>query len=323
VITAIAHPNIALAKYWGKLPRPGNFPAVPSLSVTLAAMTTTTHVEVDRKLAMDEVTLNGRTASPEDQARVSTLLDRIRAAAGVDLRARVVSTNDFPTASGLASSASGFAALALAATHAMGLDWADDRVSDLARRGSASAARSIFGGWVELCAGAEHGDDGDVLTARAIAPAEALDARVLVCVVTEDRKDASSRDGMLRTAERSPYYAHWLDLAPRLFEQMKRALAARDTKRLFELAEESALAMHACAMGAGVIYLRDVSREVMARVGELRKRDLVAYATSDAGPHVKVLCSTNDAPVVRGSLASIPGVLRVIESGVGGGARLA
>jgi len=323
VTVALAHPNVALAKYWGKRERPGNFPAVPSLSVTLDAMTTTTSVEVDRSLERDVVSIDGKTVKDEEAARVIDLLDRVRAAAGVTHRARVTSSSDFPASSGLASSASGFAALAVAATHEMGLDWSDERVSDLARRGSASAARSVFGGWVELRAGNSHGPESEVLGALSLAPRDALDVRVLVCVVTEDRKPASSRDGMVRTMERSPYYAAWLDTAPKLFDAMKAALAARDTERLFELAERSCLAMHASAMGAGVVYMRDVTRDVWGCIEAMRRRGHLVFATSDAGPHVKALVTSRDASTVRAELASVPGVLRVIDSGIGEGARIA
>src|SRR5580704_2089135 len=130
----IAHPNVALSKYWGKRAGGGNFPAVPSLSVTLSGLETRTHVRFDASLQADRFTIDGATAGPEATDRVSTLLDRVRRAAREDRRAEVHSTNDFPTSSGLASSASGFAALALTATRAAGLDWAEARVSDLARQ---------------------------------------------------------------------------------------------------------------------------------------------------------------------------------------------
>ena len=145
-----AHPNIALAKYWGKCSGAGNFPSVPSLSVTLAGLATTTRLTFRDDLGADHLVLNGEEAEGEPVVRATRLLDRVRAASGMRGRAWIESSNDFPTASGLASSASGFAALALAATRAAGADWDAARVADLARRGSASAARSLFGGFVEL-----------------------------------------------------------------------------------------------------------------------------------------------------------------------------
>jgi diphosphomevalonate decarboxylase len=110
---ARAHANIALAKYWGKLESGKNLPAVPSLSLTLDALETTTTVEFDPALSEDELVLDGRPAREKEKLRVVGLLDQVRAAGNFGVRARVTSANSFPTAAGLASSASGFAALAL------------------------------------------------------------------------------------------------------------------------------------------------------------------------------------------------------------------
>jgi diphosphomevalonate decarboxylase len=322
VAVAVAHPNVALAKYWGKRARPGNFPAVPSLSVTLAGLSTRTRVAFEAALDVDEMVLGGKPASDDDRARAAVVLDRVRRASGETRRAHIESVNDFPTASGLASSASGYAALALAASAAAGLEPDDARTSDWARRGSASAARSLFGGFVELLAGAETGAEDDVLAARAVAPPDALDLVVLVCVVTEEKKSSSSREGMARTAARSPYWEAWLASAARNFAAMKEALAARDLARVGELTEESALAMHAVAMSAGVVYLRGTTLDLMARVRELRAAGVGAWATSDAGPHVKVVTATSDAAAARAALEATPGVKRVIEAQPGPGARV-
>jgi diphosphomevalonate decarboxylase len=213
---AVAHPNVALSKYWGKRPGDGRFPSVPSLSVTLAGLATRTRVRFDRGLVQDRVLLNGQTADGHAHARVVELLDRVRTAAGEGRRAEVVSRNDFPTAGGLASSASGFAALALAAARAARLDWAPSRVSDLARRSSASAARSIHGGFVELGAGPLAPLEGDFLAAQPLAAADHLPLVVLVCVTTEAPKAIGSSEGMRMTMERSPYARAWLEEAPRL-----------------------------------------------------------------------------------------------------------
>src|SRR5215471_14949637 len=126
---ARAHANIALAKYWGKLQVGNNLPAVPSLSLTLDALETTTTVEFDPNLAEDELVLDGRPARDKEKLRVVKLVDQVRAAAGITARARVTSANSFPTAAGLASSASGFAALALAASQAAGVTGSRQEVS--------------------------------------------------------------------------------------------------------------------------------------------------------------------------------------------------
>src|SRR4051794_26398167 len=149
----VAHPNIALAKYWGKTGDAKSLPAVPSLSLTLDAMSTTTRAEFVPGLDADHILINGSAATAGEATRITQLLDRVRSVAGIAARATVETTNDFPTASGLASSASGFAALALAATRAAELDWDAAQISDLARQSSVSAARSVYGGFVTLAAG--------------------------------------------------------------------------------------------------------------------------------------------------------------------------
>jgi diphosphomevalonate decarboxylase len=326
--TAIAHPNIALAKYWGKRAGDGNVPAVPSLSVTLAGMSTTTKVSFDATLVDDELVLNGvsQSADARTKVRATQLLDRVRAAAVPALRqvrARVVSTNDFPTASGLASSASGFAALALASVRAAGLDWTAEQVADLARRSSASAARSVFGGFVELDGGISGETDAQVAgAARAVAGPSALDLRVLVCVTTEAEKSLSSTDGMGTTQAKSPYYAAWLADAPESHRLMRAALLAGDFTRVGELAERSALAMHACAMAAGIVYVTGATLAALDEVRAMRASGLSAYATIDAGPHLKCLVRTPDVAAARARLERVPGVLRLIEATPGEGARL-
>jgi diphosphomevalonate decarboxylase len=318
---AVAHPNVALSKYWGKRDRPGNFPAVPSLSVTLSAFSTRTRVRFDRSRSTDGVFLGGEEATGAARARVVELLDRVRRASGEARCAEVVSENDFPTASGLASSASGFAALALAAVRAAGLAWDPERVSDLARRSSASAARSLFAGFVELPAGAPGASEGEVLSARALAPVDHLPLSVLVAITTEAAKAVGSTDGMRATLERSPYARAWLEEAPRLHARLRDALLARDFPAVGELAEASALAMHACAVAAGVVYWNGATLAALSTLRALREGGVAAYASIDAGPHVKALVEPCHAEVVRAALAATPGVLRVVPSGAGEGAR--
>jgi diphosphomevalonate decarboxylase len=321
--TAIAHPNIALAKYWGKRPEEGNIPAVPSLSVTLSGMSTTTTVSFDDALVDDELVLNGGHAEGlRPKVRASQMLDRVRAAAHTNTRARIVSANDFPTASGLASSASGFAALALASVRAAGLDWTAEQVADLARRSSASAARSVFGGFVELDGGVAVDGTPSTGAARAVAGPAALDLRILVCVTTEDAKVTSSTDGMKLTQETSPYYAAWVADAPASYRAIRSALLANDFIRVGELAERSALAMHACAMAAGIVYVNGATLAALRQVHVLRAGGLAVFATIDAGPHLKCLVGTADATAVRKSLERVPGVLRIIATAPGEGARI-
>jgi diphosphomevalonate decarboxylase len=319
---AVAHANVALSKYWGKRPGGGKIPAVPSLSVTLAGLETRTRVVFDAALEEDRFALDGVDTASEPRARVVELLDRVRFAAGETRRAEVRSQNDFPTASGLASSASGFAALALAATRAAGLGWDAARVSDLARRSSASAARSVFGGFVELAAGGAGARDEDLLSARAVAGPDHLPLAILVCVTTEARKAVGSSEGMARTLSMSPYAAAWLEEAPRLHVRLRDALLARDFGEVGALAEASALAMHASAIAAGVTYWNGATLEALVALRGLRAAGTAAFASIDAGPHVKVLVQPDDAPRVRAVMETVPGVLRILAAHPGEGASL-
>ena len=319
--TAVAHPNIALSKYWGKREFGHNLPAVPSLSVTLAGMATTTTVAFDAELAADAFTLGGHAAKEGDARRVTALLDRVRAQAGITARANVLSSNDFPTAAGLASSASAFAALALAATAAAGLPWSGAGVSDLARKSSVSAARSVFGGFVELRDGRPGDED---LAAAAVAPADHFPLRVLVAVTREGPKSTLSTEGMLHTQRTSPFYPPWVETAPALFARVREAVLAGDLPALGVAAEESALRMHAAAIAAcpGLIYWAGATVEVIEEVKRLRAAGLPAWFTIDAGPHVKVLTTPEREDDVERALAAVPGVKRTIRARPGGPATL-
>jgi diphosphomevalonate decarboxylase len=312
--TAIAHANIALAKYWGKLDVARNLPAVPSLSLTLAGMTTTTEVTFDAALSADELQLGGVAQQGKPLARARSLLDEVRALAGSSHFARVRSHNDFPTASGLASSASGFAALALGAVKAAGLSLPLERVSALARAASASAARSLFGGFVELGAGADF--------AERVAPPEHWPLRMLVAVTSEAAKDTGSTDGMQHTARTSPYYPAWVTDAPRLFAEVKQAVLARDFERLAPAVEQSALMMHASMLAArpALLYFRPATLAVIEAVRALRRQGHAACFTIDAGPHVKVLVEETAVASASSALIRTEGVLRVLESAPGGDA---
>ncbi len=319
--TAVAHPNIALAKYWGKLETGHNLPAVPSLSVTLAGMATTTTVTFDATLGEDLFLLAGKPAAAGPAQRVTALLDRVRKASGRSERARVESANDFPTAAGLASSASAFAALALASLKAAGLPHDAARVSDLARKSSVSAARSALGGFVELPRG--EGSEED-LPAASVAGPDHLPLRVVVAVTREGEKSTLSTEGMLHTQRTSPYYPAWVETAPALFGRIKQALLAKDLEALGVAAEESALRMHAAAIAAcpGLVYWAGATVEAMEEVRRIRRAGTLAFFTIDAGPHVKVLTAPADEERVAAALRAVPGVTRTILARPGDAARL-
>src|SRR5690606_31291860 len=264
----------------------------------------------------DRIELDGQPVAGRERARVVELLERVRERAGLELSCRVMSRNDFPTAAGLASSASGFAALALASSHAAGLSSSDEQLSALARRSSASAARSLFGGFAELAANAEH--------ASPLAPAEHWDVRLLVAVTETGRKPMGSTAAMQHTRATSPYYRAWVEHAPALYAEARQAVLERRLRALGPAMEQSTLMMHASMWAArpAILYLTEASLAVVRRVRELRDSGLECYFTIDAGPHVKVLVETPQARKISEQLAGIAGVQRVIECAPGPGAHL-
>ena len=282
-----AHPNIALAKYWGKRPYGHNLPAVPSLSVTLAGMRTITRVTLDDALDQDTLELDGRAVDGRPVKRITQLLDLL-VEGKARPRARVSSHNDFPTAAGLASSASAFAALCVAGNAALETGYDHAKLSGIARQVSASAGRSLFGGFVVLPAGTEG---QDTLEAEPLAASDHWDLRLVVAVTAEGAKDVGSTEGMIRTAKTSPLYDAWLAGAPPLFERVKAAVLARDFDALGPAIEQSALAMHATAIAAdpGLLYWNGGTMDVMQAVRRFRRDGGQAYFTIDAGPHVKVV----------------------------------
>jgi diphosphomevalonate decarboxylase len=319
--TAVAGTNIALVKYWGKRDAALNLPAAGSLSLTLAELGTRTTVTFDDG-ARDRFALDGAAGDDAATARVSRFLDRVRARAGLDARASVVSSNSVPTASGLASSASGFAALALAATRAAGLTLSASELSELARLGSGSAARSIFGGFAEMSAGTR--DDGRDAVARAIAGSEGWDVRLVVAVTAKGPKPMGSTAAMAHTATTSPYYPAWVAGVDADLAAARAAIAARDLPALGAVAERSALRMHAAAMAAdpGIIYWNPATLAAIDGVRRLRERGTPVFFTIDAGPHVKALCAAADAEAVAAALAASPGVLRAQIAAPGAGAQV-
>ena len=320
--TALAHPNIALVKYWGKADAERNIPAVGSISVTLAGMETVTAVEFISGLPEDEFILNGQKAPEADRLRVSRFLDSVRRLAGAEQRARVVSENNFPTGAGLASSASGFAALALAAAAALGLSLDRRELSRLARKGSGSAARSIFGGFVEMKL--EHRAGQVDAYAAQLAPADHWPLVVLVAVVSGQAKAVGSTEGMVHSAESSPFFAGWVASSPQDLREMRRAIAERDFVRLGETAEHSCLKMHGLMMASRppLLYWRPETLQVMETVWEMRRQGVPAYFTVDAGPQVKVLCEQENAEQVKNILENLRQIKDIIFCTLGEDAKL-
>ncbi|MGD9897923.1 MAG: diphosphomevalonate decarboxylase [Calditrichaceae bacterium] len=321
-VKARANSNIALIKYWGKKNIGLNLPAVGSISLTLNELYTETSVEFKSDLSQDHLVLNGQSASAHDTNRASRFLDIIRKRSNTELYAEVISSNNFPTSAGLASSASGFACLALAGSSAAGLDLTPVQLSELARLGSGSAARSIFGGFVEMKKGRES--DGSDSVAEQIAMKNFWDLRLLIAITSEEKKKTGSTDGMILTRNTSPYYGSWIESSENDLVEMRDAIKRRDFEALGELTEYSCLKMHALAMAArpGLIYWNNTTIDLIHFIRDLRKKGVPVYFTIDAGPQVKAVCLPEHVGKVRDEIRKNRGVLRVIETDLGGNAEI-
>ncbi len=316
--TAVANPNIAFIKYWGNADDALNLPANPSLSMNLAALTTVTTVEFRPGLPSDMVTIDGQPAEGHALERVVQHLDRVRALAEIDEKARVVSQNDFPAGTGLASSASAFAALSLAATRAAGLLLNEAEVSRLARLGSGSACRSVPAGFVQW-----DGDRDATSFARQVAPPDHWDLRDLVTIVSHQHKQVGSHHGH-EIVSTSPFYAARLAAVPGLLATVMSGIQQRDLANVGPAIEADALAMHGVMMTSdpSLLYWEEATVAVLQGVRAWRHSGLGVFFTIDAGPNVHCFCERSDAAQVETRLRNLPGIQDVLVSGPGGGVRL-
>jgi len=319
-----APPNIALVKYWGLRDRVRAIPYNSSLSVTLERFRSRTTVRFDPEVREDRVELNGAQASGGPRESVVRFLDRVRALAQVGYGAEVRSENNFPTASGLASSASGFAALAGASTAALGLLLSGRKLSQLARFGSGSASRSVFGGFVEWRAGRRA--DGSDCYARPLSGPDHWPELVDIVLIVAGApvKAVRSEDAMQSTVATSPTYSRRLAELPARIRKVRAAIRNRDAGRLFPLVMEECDSFREVCENSqpSLDYLTTTSRALLSEVRTINReanRPVAAY-THDAGAHLHVFTLERDASMVRRRLARFPGVERslVLHPGPGG-----
>ena len=306
--TAIAHPNIALVKYWGKQNHILNYPASPSLSITLDSLITKTKVSASTETRL---LLNGKR---NEDLKVAKFLDLFRE--HFELPPVSVETdNNFPTGAGLASSASGFAALVTALNENFQLGLSLSSLSEWARRGSASAARSIFGGFVTL--------QGPNWRADQLAKEPHWDLEICIVVINEGPKKISSTTGMKTSEATSPFYLEWINSADSDFEIAKKAIIERDFVRLSEVSEQNCLKMHSVMHTSqpAISYWAPGTVLAMELVREIRSTGTPAFFTMDAGPQVKVIYPKQHRTIIQKSLEELKNV-RLIWASLGPGAHL-
>ncbi len=327
--TAIAPANIAFIKYWGKADDALRLPLNSSISMNLSECTTTTTVEFSDSYKEDAVEFLDQEAltilsrplqdCQSESLRVCKHLDNMRARAGNTWRARVVTKNSFPKSAGIASSASGFAALTVAAAEALDLALSEKELTMLARLGSGSACRSIPDGFVEWL----KGKNSQTSYAYSLYPEDHWDVRDIVVVVQTSQKKTGSTEGMdgVRT---SPFWNKRLRDMPDTIKKIKIALVKKDFRLLGETIESECVNMHAVMMTQKppIYYWNGTTMDIIRSVCDWRKQGIPVYFTIDAGPNVHLICEAKDEQIISKKAREIAGIEKIIVNKPARGARI-
>lgn len=313
--TAIAHPNIALIKYWGNKNQILRIPMNGSISFNLDNLVTRTKVSFHYEYQSDSLTINQNEVEGLGLERVVSFLDIVRQISGRKLFAKVESENNFPIGTGIASSASAFAALSLSASKAIGLDLSEKELSILARRGSGSACRSIPAGFVEWLPGETDSDSFAV----SIAPPEHWDLIDIIAVVSTDHKQVGSTAGH-EIADSSPLQAARIKDTNRRLEIVRKAVFERDFEAMAAIVELDSNIMHAVMMTStpSLMYWESTSLTIMKTVKEWRASGLPVCYTLDAGPNVHIITTKDYSERILANLTQIKGLKKIFKSGIGG-----
>jgi diphosphomevalonate decarboxylase len=314
---ARANSNIAFIKYWGNRDERLRLPQNPSLSMNLDGVFTSTRVTWDANLLADELILNNQPADEKAFNRVSEHLTMLRQRFGIDLFARVVSENNFPMGAGIASSASSFAALTVAAIEAAHLNVSERELTTLARLGSGSASRSVPAGFVEW----HQGDSHETSYAESFAPVDHWGLVDVIAIVSSSHKEVGSKQGHT-TADSSDLQAARVAGAEARVNQCRQAILDHNFATFAEVVELDSNLMHAVMMTSSppLFYWQPTSLTVMEKVRQLRQDGFQVCYTLDAGPNVHCLCLSDHQQQVEQALRQITGVMDVRTASVGGGA---
>lgn len=317
--TAIAPSNIAFTKYWGKKDEILRLPLHGTISMTLSNLLTTTTVEFSDKYKKDQIIINEGAQEAEDAERVIKHLDRVRKMAGINLKSKMVSHNNFPSATGLASSASGFAALSLAASKAAGFNLSPKELSILARLGSGSACRSIPAGFVEWL----DGDTSETSYAVQIFPPYYWAIADVVAIVSQGKKEVSSSVGQ-QSVSSSPFIKVRVTRMLEKNKLIKRLIKQKDFARFGEVLEQEALEFHAITLTQTppLIYWLPTTVLLMKLVQNWRKQGLAVYFTIDTGQDIHLICEQKNVNKVKAKLKELKEVKDIIINYPNEGTRL-
>jgi diphosphomevalonate decarboxylase len=312
-VKARAHANIALVKYWGKQDEERVIPYNSSLSLTLDKLYSDSIIETAME---DEFFLNGSKQDSIEMKKIFGFVERFRQQSLRKNHIRITSVNNFPTAAGLASSASGFAALAMALNRYFNLNLSKKELSVITRFGSGSATRSLFGGFVIW-------QKDEIPYAYEFDSAD-WDIAMIVVIINKEKKGVSSKEAMRRTVLTSPYYPAWVSSAQTDFENIKKAIKKRDFTMVGKITQHNALRMHASMMAANepVMYMQPKTLEVLRFIEDLSKKGYDCYSTMDAGPNVKILTRQSQVQAIVNELSAWIDPSDLIVCAVGEGATI-
>ena len=317
--TALAHPNIAFIKYWGNQGSEWNLPFGNSISMNLEAFTTITTVEFDSTLASDQLNLNGQPAQADALTRIQKFMDRFRQLTDFPLKAHITSENNFPTGAGIASSASGFAALTLASYAASGLPYSQRDTSALARLGSGSASRSIPTGYTEWLQGTSHDSSYSI----SIAPQDHWNLIDNLVLIDSQHKKTTSKQGH-QIAKTSPLQLMRTNTIQERVNICKQAILNKDFTALADISEADTLLMHTVMMSSNpaLFYLAPETLSLISFVRELRANNIAAFYTIDAGANVHVITTSTSQSATIAAIQEKYPQYEIRSSKTGGPARL-
>jgi len=313
-IKAIAHPNFALIKYWGKSDASNNLPDMSSISITIDTLFSTAKVSYDSTLKKDLWILND--IEQESLGQIKPTMNYLKSFKPAKDFCVIESTNNFPTAAGLASSASGVASIVVAINELFNLNLSEKELINAAILGSGSAPRSLYSGFVYL--------NKKNYSCETILDSNQWPLKIIICQTSSDRKLVSSRDGMRISKSTSSYYKDWVNDQDNDIKKALKAIKMKDFDLLGEVSEDNCKKMHKVMETSSppLIYRNATSHLCIQKIEEMKVNGIGIFHTIDAGPQVKIICKAQHADQVISEMKSIPNIQDIIEVNIGQGARL-
>jgi len=270
-----------------------------------------THTTIDFSEAYEEdiAILEGEVLFGREMERILRVVNPLRKCATVDYKFKMMSRNDFPTQAGLASSASGFAALAIAAVNALGIDFSREEISTYARLGSGSATRSIHGGFVCWNKGNSH----ETSFAEQICSPDEFNMNAVIAIIHEGKKDVTSDAGH-EIAHTSPFNDVRIKKSQEQAKEIRKAILNDDFSKVGKIAEENCKYMHAVMMTSDppLFYWHPDTLKLVKLIQRIRRAGLECYFSIDAGPNVHCLCRPEDTYEIQKQLEEMEGINRTI-----------